>query len=71
MADGDVSVDDEITLGDKRVRLFAVENPAYPGGVSYRFAYYDPEAGESILRYDNSRVPRHGVGLTIVMQTTG
>jgi hypothetical protein len=34
----------------------------HPGGVNYRFQYYDPETGDSLLRYDNSRVPTHGAG---------
>ena len=63
MADGDVLVDAEHTFRDgTRVRLFAVESSDYPGGVNYRFQYYDPETGDSLLRYDNSRVPTHGAG---------
>ncbi len=63
MADGDVLVDTEHTLRDgTRVRLFAVESADYPGGVSYRFQYYDPETGDSLLRYDNSQIPSHGAG---------
>ena len=45
-----------------RLDLYAVENSEYPGGYSYRFAYFDPDEG-NILRYDNSRTPRHGVGV--------
>lgn len=56
-------VDSEHTLSDgTRVRLFAVESSNYPGGVNYRFHYYDPETGDSLLRYDNSQVPAHGAG---------
>ena len=63
MADGDVVVDTEHTRPDgTRVRLFVVESSDYPGGVNYRFQYYDPETGDSLLRYDNSRVPTHGAG---------
>lgn len=63
MADGDVLVDIEHTLQDgTRIRLFAVESSDYPGGVNYRFHYYDPATGDSLLRYDNSRVPTHGAG---------
>lgn len=63
MADGDVLLDTEYTFRDgSRVRLFAVESSAYPGGVNYRFQYYDPETGRTLLRYDNSRIPTHGAG---------
>ena len=63
MADGDVLVDTERTFQDgTRVRLFAVESSEYPGGVNYRFQYYDPESGSEFLRYDNSQVPTHGAG---------
>ena len=63
MADGDVLVDTEHTLRDgTRVRPFAVESSGYPGGVNYRFQYYDPETGDSLLRYDNSQLPTHGAG---------
>ena len=64
MADGDVWLDDEYDFPDgTRVVLYAVENGAYPGGVNYCFAYVDPGTGRTLLRYDNSRVPRHGVGV--------
>ena len=64
MAEGDVRLDDEFEFEDgTRVVLFAVENATYPGGVNYRFAYVDPGAGEELLRYDNSQVPRHGAGV--------
>lgn len=64
MADGDVWLDDEYEFQDgTRVVLYAVENGAYPGGVNYRFAYFDPGTGRNVLRYDNSRTPRHGVGV--------
>lgn len=64
MAEGDVRLDDEFEFEDgTRVVLFAVESAAYPGGVNYRFAYVDPDVGEELLRYDNSRVPRHGAGV--------
>lgn len=57
-------IEREQTLSDgTRIELFAIENPAYPGGINYRFAYFDPEAGENILRYDNSRAPRHDIGV--------
>ncbi len=63
MADGDVLVDTEKTFRDgTRVRLFAVESSDYPGGTNYRFQYYDPDAGNEFLRYDNSQVPTHGAG---------
>ncbi|KDE59557.1 hypothetical protein EL22_20445 [Halostagnicola sp. A56] len=63
MADGDVLVDTEATFqGGTRVRLFAVESTDYPGGVNYRFQYYDPDSGREFLRYDNSQVPTHGAG---------
>lgn len=63
MADGDVLVDTEHALRDgTRIRLFAVERSEYPGDVNYRFQYYDAETGDSLLRYDNSRVPTHGAG---------
>lgn len=64
MADGDVRLDDEYAFPDgTRVVLFAVENEAYPGGVNYRFAYFEASSGENLLRYDNSCVSRHGVGV--------
>ena len=64
MADGDVLVDVERELADgTRVTVFAVENASYPGGVNYRFAHYDPDSGSGILRFDNSRVARHGAGV--------
>lgn len=63
MADGDVLVDTATMLSDgSRIRLFAVESSNYPGGVNYRFQYYDPETGTEFLRYDNSQVPTHGAG---------
>ncbi len=35
MADGDVLVDTDATLGDgEKIRLFAVESSTYPGGVN-------------------------------------
>jgi len=61
MADGDVLVDAEQSFPDgNRVRLFAVESLTYPGGVNYRFQYYDPGSGDELLRYDNARVPTDG-----------
>lgn len=64
MADGDVRLDEEYEFPDgTRVVLYAVENPDDPGGVNYRFAYFDPETGRNRIRYDNSRTPRHGVGV--------
>jgi len=63
MADGDVLVDTDVKLGDgTKLRLFAVESSAYPGGVNYRFQYYDSDTGDSFLRFDNSQVPTHGAG---------
>jgi len=63
MADGDVKTDEEYTFADGRaIRLFAVESSEYPGGVNYRFHYYNRRTGESFLRYDNARVPTHGAG---------
>ena len=64
MADGDVRLDEEYQFPDgARVVLFAVENDEFPGGVNYRFAYLDAGSGQNLLRYENSRVPRHGVGV--------
>lgn len=64
MADGDTLIDEEREFPDgTRATLFAVENSDYPGGVNYHFAYYDPDAGEGVLRFDNSQVPRHGAGV--------
>ena len=64
MANGDIRLDDEFEFSDgTRVTMFAVENSEYPGGVSYRLAFFDPAMGENILRYDNSQVPRHGAGV--------
>lgn len=64
MADGDVRLDAEYQFPDgARVVIFAVENAEYPGCVNYRFAYLDAVSGRNLLRYDNSRVPRHGVGV--------
>jgi hypothetical protein len=63
MGDGDVRVDTAHSFPDgTRVRLFAVESSAYPGGVNYRFQYYDSDTGDEFLRYDNSRVATHGAG---------
>jgi hypothetical protein len=63
MADGDVVIDSEQSFPDgTRVRIFAVESSTYPGGVNYRFQYYDPSTGGEFLRYDNSRVEAHGAG---------
>jgi hypothetical protein len=63
MVDGDVLVDAEYTFRDgTRVRLFAVESSEYPGGVNYRFQYYDPETGTEFLRYDNTQVATHEAG---------
>jgi hypothetical protein len=63
MTDGDVLVDSEQSFPDgTRVRIFAVESSKYPGGVNYRFQYYDPVTGDEFLRYDNSRVETHGAG---------
>jgi hypothetical protein len=45
-----------------RLDLYARVNSEYPGGYTYRFAYFDPENG-NILRYDNSRVSRHDAGV--------
>lgn len=39
-----------------------MESSAYPGGVNYRFQYYDSDTGDSFLRFDNSQVPTHGAG---------
>lgn len=57
MADGDVVLDRNFAVDPEegtRVELFAVEDSSYAGGVYYRFQYYDPEGGETILRYDNA-----------------
>jgi hypothetical protein len=63
MADGDVLVDTDVTLGDgTKLRLFAVESSTYLCGVNYRFQYYDPDTGDSFLRFDNSQVSTHGAG---------
>jgi hypothetical protein len=63
MADGDVVIDSEHSFPDgSRVRIFAVESSTYPGGVNYRFQYYDPTTGNEFLRYDNSQVETHGAG---------
>lgn len=51
-------VDTDATLDDgTKLRLFAPESLAYPGGVNYRFQYYDPDTEDSFLRFDNSQVP--------------
>lgn len=64
MADGDIRLDDEVEFQDgTRAVLFAVESSDHPGGINYRMAYFDPETGDMLLRYDNSRVPRHGAGV--------
>jgi hypothetical protein len=64
MADREPLIERERTLPDgTRLELFAIENPDYPEGVNYRFAYFDPEAGENTLRYDNTQVPRHDTGV--------
>lgn len=58
-----VLVDTDATFQDgTKVRLFAVESSEYPGGVNYRFQYYDPNSGTEFLRFDNSQVPTHGAG---------
>jgi hypothetical protein len=57
MADGDVVLDRNFevdTAEGTRVELFAVESSSAPGGYYYRFQYYDPDAGETILRYDKA-----------------
>lgn len=55
MADGDVVLDRNFEFDDGlRVELFAVEDSSYPGGFYYRFQFYDPEVGKTILRYDNA-----------------
>jgi len=68
MADGDVLVDTEQTLGDgTRVRLFAVESSSYPGGVNYRFQYYDPETGLNSSVTTTHRCQPTAQAITIVM----
>jgi hypothetical protein len=63
MVDGDVVIDSEHSFPDgTQVRIFAVESSTYPGGVNYRFQYYDPSTGNEFLRYDNSQVETHGAG---------
>lgn len=55
MADGDVVLDRNFEVDARtRVELFAVEDSSYPGGFYYRFQFYDPAEGETILRYDNA-----------------
>jgi hypothetical protein len=57
MADGDIIIDMEFELDESsghRVKLFACEDSTRPGDVKYRFQYFDPRTGETILRYDNS-----------------
>ncbi len=55
MVDGDVVLDRNFDVDDgRRVELFAVEDSSYPGGFYYRFQFYDPEEGRTILRYDNA-----------------
>lgn len=57
MGDGEVIINRAKPVDEDAgtwIELFAVENSSSPGGVHYRFQYYDAEAGEAILRYDNA-----------------
>lgn len=57
MADGDVVVDADFSVEEPlgtRVKLFACEDSTRPGGYKYSFQHYDPETGETLLRYDNA-----------------
>ena len=57
MSDGDVVLDQNFEVDateGTRVELFAVESSSYPGGYFYRFQYYEPVAGVTLLRYDNA-----------------
>lgn len=57
MADGDVVLDRAFDVEqppDSRVSLFACEDSARPGGYKYSFQHYDPDSGQTLLRYDNA-----------------
>lgn len=57
MADGDVLIDSEFEVDGssrRRIRLFACEDSSRPGDLKYRFQCYDPDTGETVLRYDNA-----------------
>lgn len=57
MADGDVVLDADFAVEEPpgtRVKLFACEDRARPGGYKYSFQHYDPHSGETLLRYDNA-----------------
>jgi hypothetical protein len=57
MGDGDVVLDRNFEVdatAGTRVELFAVESSSHPGGYFYRFQYYDPMEGKTLLRYDNA-----------------
>lgn len=57
MADGDVVLDRAFDVEKppgSRVTLFACEDSDRPGGYKYSFQHFDPETGETILRYDNA-----------------
>jgi len=57
MADGDVVLDRAFDVEQPpgtRVSLFACEATDRPGGYKYSFQHYDPESGQTLLRYDNA-----------------
>lgn len=57
MADGDVVLDRAFGVEQppgSRVSLFACEDSSRPGGYKYSFQHFDPESGETLLRYDNA-----------------
>lgn len=65
MADGDVVLDRRFgvdPVAETEVVLSAIESSSHPGGYSYGFQYFHPEENDEILRYDNSKIPRHGAG---------
>ena len=57
MADGDVIIDTQFELDDPpghKIRLFACEDSSRPGNVKYRFHCWNPDTGDTVLRYDNA-----------------
>jgi YHS domain-containing protein len=65
MADGDVVLNERFDIDPidgTEVVLSAAESSSHPGGYSYGFQYFQPEENDEILRYDNTKVVRHGAG---------